>query len=136
MRNDSAVFTAARSPSSASTRKVRSLSVSFIRSIVSVCSLVIIGCALGGLQPSPRVTDANAKIVAIVWPSEITAPLDPIAWRASPWHRSDDVVTPSRVVISTDRYACIMRDGDTRDPRPAQVFKCADSWRYPRSRGR
>lgn len=109
-----------------------------IRNIASIyTSLIIIGCASGGPLTPARLGDANTQVVAFVWPSEITAPLDPIAWRASPWFRSElDMVTPSRVVISTSRYACVIRDGDTRDPRPTQAFKCADAWRYPQSRGR
>ncbi len=99
--------------------------------------LLLIGmaaCAHGNLQPEPRVTDANSKIVGVVWPSIHTIPMSPDAWRASPWWREGEVVTPSRVVISADKYACILRDGDVRDPLPMQPFQCADAWRYPRSR--
>jgi hypothetical protein len=111
--------------------------VSAIRVIASVCSLIVLACAHGGAaRPGPRVTDANTQIVGFVWPSEITAPLSSESWRRSPWFRDEDMVAPSRVVISTARYACILRDGDTRDPRPTQPFTCQNQWRYPRNRGR
>jgi hypothetical protein len=107
-----------------------------IRSLASICSLVVLACVSGNLRPAPRITDANTKTVGVVWPSDITAPMSTEAWRASPWFRDGDMVAPSRVVIAVDRFACIMRDGDVRDPRPTQPFTCADQWRYPRSRGR
>jgi hypothetical protein len=105
--------------------------------IASLC-ISLVACAHGGgIRPEPRITDANTQIVAFVWPSEITAPLSPEAWRASPWFRPEiDLVAPSRVVISTSRRACIMRDGDVRDPRPTHPFRCESEWRYARSRGR
>jgi hypothetical protein len=105
--------------------------------LLVLASVLGLSCASGALRPEPRITDANTKIVGVLWPSEITAPLTPEAWRASPWFRDeDDLVTPSRVVIAVDRYACIMRDGDVRVPIPTHNFTCADQWRYPRTRGR
>lgn len=133
MRNDSRASTAAHSLSFVSRTLARWLFAARILLIVSVSS-----CARGVLQrPEPHVTDANTQVVAFLWPSvELTTPLTPELWRASPWYRDEDLVTPSRVVISTGRFACIMRDGDTRQPRATQPFTCADAWRYPRSRGR
>lgn len=96
--------------------------------------LLVVGACARNPQPESRLTDANTKVVGVVWPSEITSPMSPEAWRASPWWREEDVVTPSRVVISVDRYACIMRDGDVSDPRPTHAFTCASPWRYPRNR--
>jgi hypothetical protein len=90
----------------------------------------------GGIAPRSRAGDDNTKVVAFLWPSEITRPLTPEAWRHSPWFRDEDVITPSRVVIATDRSACIMPDGDVSQPRATETYHCAGGWRYPRNRGR
>lgn len=96
----------------------------------------VLSCAHGNIVRPARIGDENTKIVAVVWPSFVTRPLTPDAWRGSPWFRDEDMVTPSRVVISTDRYACIIVDGDVREPRATETWTCAGSWRYPRMRGR
>lgn len=112
------------------------MSVSRIRLIASLCTSLLIAACAHNARPEARVGDANTKIVGVLWPSYNTVSLTPEAWRASPWWREDDTITPSRVVIAVDRFACIMRDGDVRDPRPTYAFTCADAWRYPRARGR
>lgn len=100
-------------------------------------SLALIGCAHGNVIRDARVGDADTKIVGLVWPSPITVPLNAETWRASPWWRESDMVTPSRVVISEGKlYACIMRDGDVSQPEPGHTFTCAEPWRAARNRGR
>lgn len=110
------------------------LSVLASAAIVSV-SLWLIGCAHGSVARPARIGDVNAKIVAIVWPSVYTSPLDATSWRASPWYRlHDDEVTPMRVIIAVDRSACIEYDGDVSDPRATEAYVCKSAWRYARAR--
>src|SRR5258706_11009078 len=99
-----------------------------VRRFAGLASLIVLACARGNVRTGPRLTDPNVRVVAFVWPSINTVPMSGPAWRASPWFRDEDMVTPSRVVIAVDRFACIMRDGDVRDPQPTQPFVCQDQW--------
>lgn len=119
--------TAMRTLASSSSRIARTLSAFAILATSSACSH-------GTYQPA-RIGDVNAKIVAIVWPSVYTSPLDATSWRASPWYRlHDDEVTPMRVIIAVDRSACIEYDGDVSDPRATEAYVCKSAWRYARAR--
>jgi len=107
-----------------------------ILKILKLAPLValVLGCS-GTVRPMARPGTANGKLVKVLWPSVDTTPLTVESWQRSPWYRfQTDVITPSRVVISIDNYACIMRDGDVSDPRPGQTFICQDQWRMARYR--
>ena len=129
MKRDCSASTATRPRSSLSRTLDLLLFVVFTQLIANLYS-----CA--GPRPGSVDPLANTKVVAVLWPSVQTVPLTPERWRASPWFRSEDIITPSRVVIAVDRYACIMRDGDVSNPKATERFYCVDGWRYPRSRGR
>lgn len=96
---------------------------------------ILSACSRGGIQRAPRIGDVNAKVVAIVWPSVYTSPLNSQSWRASPWYRlHDDEVTPMRVIIAVDRSACVEYDGDVSEPRATEAYICKSAWRYARAR--
>jgi hypothetical protein len=107
-----------------------------ILKILKLAPLVtlVLSCTSPGVL-TPRPGSPNGKIVQVLWPSVDTPPLTAEAWQRSPWYRMEsDMVTPSRVVISMDNYACVMRDGDVSSPMKGYTFICQDQWRMPRHR--
>lgn len=87
--------------------------------------LFITACFIGGgtYTPAPRAADKDAKMVASVWNNPGPK------WRATKWYRaSEDLVMPSRVVISTDDYICIM-GMEVDEPKPQEFYVCPKGWR-------
>lgn len=95
-----------------------------------IALLFISACFLGGgpYTPSPKSTDKNSKLVASTWlPNTDT-------WEKSPWYRSGDIVTPSRVIIASDDYGCVLDIPDVIEPRSGEYYICKTGWRYPQKR--
>jgi len=91
---------------------------------------LITACAHGSIRVPARAADPGARLVRGVWYNP-----NPEVWRHSYWFRADvDMVTPMRVVISSDESACIM-DMGVDEPREGEFYTCPTTWRYPQRRG-
>lgn len=91
--------------------------------------LLLAACAYGTTPANARIGDRGAKTVAYYWPGPT-----PLAWRRSPWFRlTEDVITPLRVVVSTDGFACPLGPG-VEEPRHGDAFVCPTPWRFPQHR--
>ena len=96
-----------------------------MRLISFLLAASLVGCAHGPLPAPARAGTRNVRLVDHVL-------LNPRAdlWRASGWYRAfSDVTTPSRIVVSSDRSACLMPDNETVEPLPWHYYECASGWR-------
>src|SRR5437899_10285979 len=92
---------------------------------ILLLTLVLAGCA-GTLPPPTRLGSADVKVI-----ERVVYPVSPSWWRSSMWYNQfTDPATPNRVVIA-GQMACVQEAGTTDDPRPGQVFHCAEGWRAP-----
>lgn len=91
--------------------------------------LLVVACAHGPLRPPARAADPGAKLVRAVWYNP-----DAVRWRSSVWFRADvDLVTPMRIVISSDDSGCLMGN-EIDEPRALEYYVCPSGWRYPQRR--
>jgi hypothetical protein len=97
------------------------------RAVRLLALILAAACASGRIPPPVRAADPGAKLVAVYWEGP-----NPAAWRRSPWYRVEsDVVTPLRIVIANDGFACLLEPG-TDEPRRGEYFVCPIAWRAPR----
>lgn len=92
-------------------------------------ALILVAACMRG--PAPERTlpgQPNVRMVRHVWQPRADQ------WRRSPWYLPTlDVVTPMRVVISVDGWACIMPNFEVAEPRYPDHYRCeGDGWRRPR----
>lgn len=90
--------------------------------LLAVILLVCIACA-GTVPRLTRAADQDVELVDSVWHNPHAD-----LWRASGWSRSSTPETPSRIVISVGRHACIMAANDVNEPWPRNFYHCRTPW--------
>lgn len=102
-----------------------------MKKIILVVLFVCGACFLGGgpYQLSPRAGEQDSKLVKQIWYNPI-----PENWKNSMWFKPEyDMITPTRIVISSDNYACIMGN-EVIEPQINDYYVCLSKWRFPRGR--
>lgn len=91
---------------------------------------VVAACAHGSPRVSPRSGETNVMRVDYVWPDVDTQPLNSWTWRASPWHCSHSLFTPSQVIVS-GMHACVLDTPVVDTPLKNSNFHCPIRWVTP-----
>jgi hypothetical protein len=97
--------------------------------ILPLAPLVLVGiisCARGYLVPRAKPGEPNVQLVREMWyPTRAQ-------WKSSPWWRlANDLITPTRVVISIGDWACALGN-EVTEPRAQEYYRCSTGWIHPR----